>query len=273
MIKNRFTVFLLVLAVLMPSRLFASFDVWKDAVWDLGVGAGGFIYNLYPGSADTDSFVVPLPYFTYTSPVIEIDRGITGFLYQSDSLEVDISADFALPVNSRKSGARQGMPNLDAVLQLGPSLEWLLSDRRANVDARFELPLRIAVSSDLQNVKQQGWLLEPRFSLEHKRQAKQGMSYKATIGVRYATSDYHAYYYDVLPAFVTAQRSGFSANGGYGGVFAKVRASYRSGNWILWVLARHTALNDAAFVDSPLVEQKNYNLFAVGFAWVFAQNR
>ena len=136
--------------------------ILENAEWDLGAGLAGFQYQIYPGSRAVNSFVLPVPYLTFKSPLLEIDRGITGFLYSSDKLVVDISADFALPVNSSKSRVRQGMPDLDAVLQLGPSLEFLLGDTSTEPDIRFELPFRIALATDLEKTNNLGWLVEPR---------------------------------------------------------------------------------------------------------------
>ena len=120
--------------------------------WQLGAGIAAFNLNLYPGSTDTKNYVLPIPYFTLVSEKLEIDRGIRGFLFKSDDVVLDVSADFGIPVDSDDSRARIGMPDLDAVLQLGPSLEFLLTElRRDQIDVRFELPLRAAISSDLKH--------------------------------------------------------------------------------------------------------------------------
>ena len=241
--------------------------------WQLGAGIAAFNLNLYPGSTDTKNYVLPIPYFTLVSEKLEIDRGIRGFLFKSDDVVLDVSADFGIPVDSDDSSARIGMPDLDAVLQLGPSLEFLLTElRRDQIDVRFELPLRAAIASDLKHSSNEGWLMEPRFSIEKRRILKSGMAMKFTLGLKYATRDFHAYYYDVDPGFSTATRPAYASEKGYGGSFAKLRASWREGDWIWWTLLRYQNLNGAIFENSPLVEEKDYYLFGVGFAWIFAQN-
>ncbi|MCK4704760.1 MAG: MipA/OmpV family protein, partial [Gammaproteobacteria bacterium] len=196
-----------------------------------------------------------------------------GFLFKSDSVVLDISADFGIPVDSDDSSVRIGMPDLDAVLQLGPSLEFLLTElRRDKIDVRFELPLRAAIASDIKHTSNEGWIMEPRFSIEKRRMLKSGLAMKFTVGLKYLTQDFYAYYYDVDPGFSTTTRPAYASEKGYGGSFAKVRASWREGDWIWWTLLRYQNLNGAVFENSPLVEEKNYYLFGVGFAWVFAQN-
>ena len=245
----------------------------KDAEWQLGAGLASFNLNLYPGSADKKDYILPVPYFTLVTDKLEIDRGTRGFLFKSDRIVLDVSADFGVPVDSDDSRARVGMPDLDTILQVGPSLEYLFTNlRRDMVDVRFELPLRAAIASDIKHTSNEGWLLEPRFSIEKRRMLKSGLAMKFTLGVKYGTRDFHAYYYDVAPGFSTASRPAYVSEKGYGGSFASLRASWREGDWIWWTFLRYQNLNGAVFEDSPLVEQKGYYLIGVGFAWVFAQN-
>ena len=262
------------LNILLSLSLFYSVNsVSKDIIWDLGAGVAAFSLDLYPGSAAKKQYIFPIPYFTLVTKSLEIDRGIRGFLFKSENVVLDVSADLGIPVDSDDSQARKGMPDLDAVLQVGPSLELLLTElRRDQIDVRFELPLRAAIASDIKHTRNEGWLMEPRFSIEKRRMYKSGLAMKFTLGLKYATRDFHAYYYDVAPNFSTATRPAYASEKGYGGSFANVRASWREGDWIWWTLLRYQNLNGAVFEDSPLVEEKGYYLFGVGFAWVFAQN-
>ncbi|MDH5386981.1 MAG: MipA/OmpV family protein [Gammaproteobacteria bacterium] len=263
-----------VLPVLISlSFFYCSASISKEIAWQLGAGIAEFNLNLYPGSTDTKNYILPIPYFTLVSEKLEIGRGIRGFLFKSDDVVLDLSADFGIPVDSDDSGVRIGMPDLDAVLQIGPSLEFLLTElRRDQIDVRFELPLRAAIASDIKHTSNEGWIMEPRFSIEKRRILKSGLAMKFTAGLKYATQDFHAYYYDVDPGFSTATRPAYASEKGYGGSFAKIRASWREGDWIWWTLLRYQNLNGAVFEDSPLVEQKDYYLIGVGFAWIFAQN-
>ena len=259
--------------LLLLPFLYAASSASKEMQWQLGVGMAAFDLSLYPGSADKKNYVLPLPYFTLESERLKIDTGIKGFLFQSEHVELDVSADLGVPVDSDDSSARLGMPDLDAVVQIGPSLEFLLTGRRRDqLDVRFELPVRAVIASDIKHSSNEGWLLEPHFSVEKRRMYKSGLAMKFTLGLKYATRDFHAYYYDVAPVFSTTTRPAYLSEKGYGGFFTGMRVSWREGNWIWWTLLRYQNLNGAVFEDSPLVEQKDYYLLGVGFAWVFAQN-
>lgn len=244
-----------------------------ETQWAMGLGLGMFNYRYYPGAKQSNKLFLPAPYFTYRSPMFEVDRGIKSFIYHSEVIIVDVSADFGVPVDSDDTIARKGMPDLDFVLQLGPSLEFLLNDRRKNYfDLRFELPVRIAVTVDVTDMQSIGYLLEPRFTLAHKRDSETGLSHKATMGLKFATREYNAYYYDVAPEFVTAQRPEYSSGAGFSGSFINYRLSYKTSGFIYWAFIRYQSLRGAEFENSPLVLDKDYYFFGVGFAWIFASS-
>ena len=248
-------------------------DTEQKTQWVVGIGLGVFDYHLYPGAKESKRWVLPVPYFTYRSPGFEIDRGIKSFLYNSKTIVIDISADFVLPVDSDDTRARLGMPDLDLSLQLGPSVEFLLNDKASNYfDVRFEIPLRGAYAIGSRNVEQIGYLIEPRISFNHRRSGKTGFSQKGTIGLKFATRDYHAYYYDVAEEFSTAARSAFESDAGFGGSFAKYRISYKTSDFVYWGFIRLQSLRSAVFENSPLVVQKDYYFVGVGFSWIFAQS-
>jgi outer membrane scaffolding protein for murein synthesis (MipA/OmpV family) len=245
----------------------------ENVEWALGLGLGVFEYNLYPGSKATNRLILPAPYFTYLSSRFEIDRGIKSFIYHSNIIVIDISADFLLPVDSDDTEVRKGMPDLDFMLQAGPSLEFKLNDKNKNYfEARFEIPLRLAFTTSFSSVENIGYLIEPRFSFDHQRSSKTGLSHKATMGLKFATQDFHAYYYDVAPEFATAMRPEYNSDAGYGGSFFNYRVTYKTGGLVYWMFLRYQSLRGAEFEDSPLVEKLDYSLIGFGFSWIFAGN-
>ena len=270
------TIILLILLIMRSSVLIASEPpkINTDKTeWSMGIGIGAFDYLLYPGAVESNRFIFPVPYFTYRSPKFEVDRGFRSFLYDSDNIVLDISADFGLPVDSEDTRARKGMPDLDFMLQIGPSLEFKLNDRsKSYFDARFEIPVRVAFVTDLPNVDHIGYQVEPRFSFDHRRSASAPVAHKTTIGIKFATQDFHAYYYDVAPEYATPIRSVYKSDAGFGGSFIKYRISYKTRDYIYWMFLRYQSLRGAEFEDSPLVLKNDYYFIGVGFSWIFASS-
>lgn len=275
-IKNHYKPFQLFLTLFFIIGTVCADDARKEnseTEWTLGAGLGVFNYKLYPGAKRSDQLVLPVPYFTYRSPMFEIDRGIKSFIYNSEEMVVDISADFGLPVDSDDTEARQGMPDLDFVLQLGPSLEFMLNDKKTNYfDVRFEIPARVAFVANLSNSKNIGYLIEPRLSFNHHRSSRNGLSHKATIGLKFATQEFNAYYYDVAAEFAIATRAEYKSNAGFAGGFINYRMAYNKNNFVYWAFVRYQSLRGAQFEDSPLVLQKDYYFFGAGISWIFARS-
>ena len=159
------------------------------------------------------------------------------------------------------------------MLQIGPSLEFKLNDRsKSYFDARFEIPVRVAIVTDLPNVDHIGYQVEPRFSFDHRRSASAPVAHKTTIGIKFATQDFHAYYYDVAPEYATPIRSVYKSDAGFGGSFIKYRISYKTRDYIYWMFLRYQSLRGAEFEDSPLVLKNDYYFIGVGFSWIFASS-
>jgi outer membrane scaffolding protein for murein synthesis (MipA/OmpV family) len=241
--------------------------------WELGAGLAGFDIPLYIGSAQSKQYLLPVPYAKLKAKYLEFDEGLRGFLFTSPTMRLDVSADAGVPVRSKDSIARQGMPNLITTLQLGPSLEITMSGSRTGLsESRLEFPVRLALSTDIKNTEKVGWVFEPRFTYQGRREYKQGFAYVATVGLSYATREYHAYYYDVDTAFVTPQRPAFSSDKGYSGLITNLVASWRDDEMIYWATLRYRNLNNVVYENSPLVEDKDYYFVGAGVTWVFAGN-
>jgi outer membrane scaffolding protein for murein synthesis (MipA/OmpV family) len=250
-------------------------DVYaQQTEWEVGVGASAFHVPYYPGSSEGDNYIIPYPYFLYRSENLEIENGIDLTLFKSKRLRFNLSADLGVPVNSSDSDARAGMPDLDLVVQIGPSLEYTLAGGRFKPShTRFELPVRAAIATDLGSADSVGWIIEPRLSYETRRPYKTGFANMISVGLRYSTEELHGYYYDVAPEFVTVDRPAFNAEGGYGGFFADYIANWRTHDFIFWSFVRYQNLDGAKFENSPLVEQTDYWVLGAGVTWIIAKNR
>ena len=95
------------------------------AFWELGIGISGITFPDYVGSDERRTWPLPFPYVVYQSRRIKVDQGtVSGILPLTDRLSLDVSAGGALPVDSSHNKAREGMDDLDAVGEIGPSLKY-----------------------------------------------------------------------------------------------------------------------------------------------------
>ena len=260
--------------ILFCCMIVLSASVYADKKqWELGVGIAALDIPLYPGSSQSKTYIFPVPYVVYRSEKLEINNGVDLTLFKKPGIRFNVSADLGVPVNSSDSEARAGMPDLDLVIQFGPSLEITLAGGRFKPShLRLDLPVRVAIATDFGSAESVGWIFEPRLSYESRRPYKTGFANLISAGLRFSTEELHGYYYDVEPAFVTPTRPEFKTQGGYSGLFIDYIANWRSEDFILWALLRYQNLEGAAFEDSPLVEQKDYLMFGAGLTWVFARN-
>ena len=120
---------MLTLAYLCGALISAQADPTSDKpanadllpLWEIGVGAAHFNLPQYIGSDQRTKGSLPFPYFVYRGESINISRdALSGRLFKSARLVIDMSADFSLPVDSNENDARDGMPDIDFLVE-----EWV----------------------------------------------------------------------------------------------------------------------------------------------------
>ncbi|MDH3690346.1 MAG: MipA/OmpV family protein [Gammaproteobacteria bacterium] len=239
-------------------------------LWEIGAGGGGLRIPDYRGADEFQSFVFPIIYPVYRGRILRVDdEGVRGFLFKSDRLKFDISLDAAIPVDSDDNDAREGMPDLDATVQFGPSLEIKLWDAPLSLQrVSLNLPLRGVFAVDASSVDGIGLTFSPNIKYNRTvtildRQWKLRLS----GGLEFGSNRFHDYYYEVKPEFVTPVRPAFDPDAGFGGtrfIFTFNGRHPKGKNWIS-VFARYDQIDGATFEDSPLVRRSSG--FTVGFIY------
>ncbi len=237
-------------------------------LWEVGAGFAVIDFPVYRGSDERRAYLLPAPYLNYHGQYLQVSRERARALFlRRDRVELDVSVNGSVPAKGAK--ARSGMPNLDATLELGPSLNVHLyydEDRRTNVDLR--LPVRSAIASDFSRVYDVGWLFQPQLDLDLHDVMHEGWNMGFVVGPVFADRRYHQYFYNVAPQYATPTRPAYTAPGGYGGMqfiwaLSKRYPGYWTGGFMKW-----DNLNGAVFANSPLVTSKSY--FTIGWAvtWI-----
>lgn len=242
----------------------------EQPLWELGIGAAAISFPDYRGSSRQRGYILPVPLFAYRGEFLQVDREkMRGLLFRSDRVEVELSVNGSVPVRSSDNPVRQGMPDLDPTVELGPSLDLRLahSERRT---LRLRLPVRAQIASDLRSVHGAGWVANPNLSLDVR--LDRGWRLGLVAGVLFGDRRNHDYYYGVAPEFARAGRPAYDAHGGYSGAQAIVALSKRFGAWFVGGFVKQDFLEGAAFASSPLVERR-YNIAAgIAIGWTFARS-
>ncbi len=243
-------------------------------LWEAGAGIAALRLPDYRGADQHTAYVLPIPYFVYRGEFLKADRnGVRGTLFDNDKVELNLSLNGTLPVNSRDNLARSGMRNLKPTVELGANLSinlWQSATQDFKLD--FRAPIRTAVTVE-SSPQQIGWRFAPNLNLDIKNPAGlPGWNLGILAGPLFDSRRYNAYFYAVDPSQATATRPVYTASGGYSGAQATLALSKRyAGTWVGGFL-RYDTLAGAVFEDSPLVRQRSAVSAGVAVTWIFGES-
>lgn len=242
-----------------------------EPLWEAGVGVGAGSFPEYRGSNERSEYAVPIPYLVYRGDRFRVGRdGARGVLAETPDYELDIDVEGAVPVESSDDGPRAGMEELDPILEVGPLVDWRLG-RTAVGRWTLRLPVRAAVATDLRSASHEGWTFHPQIRL-NAPDLVGSWDFRISLGPRYASRNFHAYYYDVAPGDVRPGREQYRAPGGYSGTALRMGGARRYGQLWVGAFVQYDNLSGAAFEDSPLVETKHAVAVGFGLSWVIRQS-
>lgn len=249
------------------------FNVQAETQYKLGIGLGNVSANDYPGSSESQSITSPIPYLQIKTDWFDLDReGLHTNFFANTNFRLDFSFDFGLPVKSSENTARNGMPDLHPVGQVGPLLIYQLIDD-PDLKWQIQFPVTYAYAFDNLDMEYIGWFANPRVYIEYLVSNKNlPLDISASFGPVFGSENYHQYYYSVDNSYQTVDRAAYNADAGPGGYRFNFSVTRRMNGYWLGLYVRYQNLSNAVFADSPLVEQQSYWMIAVGASWLFAGN-
>lgn len=247
----------------------------EKPLWEVGLGVAVIDFPDYRGADERHTYALPLPYFIYRGEVFQSDRdGARSRFFKNDRFDLDISLNGSIPVESSDNAARNGMPDLDPTLEIGPKLGIkLLRNQARGVQVGLTLPVRTVIATDFSGARNVGWVFEPRLDADFKRTwLGEGWNVGVTLGPLFGDKRFHNYFFGVAPEFATAQRAAYTADGGYGGLRLLAALSKRFPSFWFGAFVRADTLAGSVVEASPLVRQKKS--YAVGFAvtWTLGES-
>jgi MipA family protein len=266
----------LLIFILFGSTLFSSPVLGKQLpLWEAGLGGTVLIMPDYRGSDETRLYLLPFPFLVYRGDFLKIDREqISGLLFKTNRLQLDMSFHGSVPVDSAKNKARQGMPDLDPTFEFGPSLQVLLAeDKISEYKITLSFPIRAVMSTDGKSLNGAGWNFTPRFNVDLFNIGKKGWEFGLSLGPIFGDQIYHNYYYQVEKGYATPERPTYSAQGGYGGMQCSFYLGKKFKKTVWGLFARAEDLHGTAFSDSPLLKSSFSVMGGLYFSWVFMESK
>jgi outer membrane scaffolding protein for murein synthesis (MipA/OmpV family) len=249
----------------------------KNAQYSIGMGAGVTYLNDYIGSDESNAYVFPFPFIYFKSDKFKIDRNaFEGNVFTNKKWHLSFDVAGSLPVNSKNNKAREGMPDLDWVGEMGPSIEYYVQgDTSSNNRLYIDWSIRKAVATNFKHINSIGWVSQ--LSLNQKYQVPRKIFggdfvIDSSISVLYNSSQYSRYYYDVSIEHENYLREQYTASSGYAGVRLAIGGTWRKDNYWIGVFTRYSNLNGVAFENSPLVKKNHNVLFGFAVSYIFLSN-
>lgn len=243
-------------------------------LWEAGIGAALLNMPDYRGSDERRTLLLPYPYLIYRGDILQVERErISGRLFQTDRVLLDFSLSGNIPVKSKDNSARSGMPDLDPIAEVGPSLNVTLAEERGAYRLGLTLPLRAVFSTDFSSVRQEGWVFHPRLVFTRPNLIPgSGVNLVVSAGPMFADQSYHRYFYAVEPAYARAGRPAYDPGSGYSGTAVSLGLNKNLDPLILNAFVSVDFLQGAAFADSPLVRQKTSLMAGLSVSWIFLKS-
>lgn len=236
-------------------------------LWEAGVAVLGANGPDYPAAGTRRTRGIVAPIVIYRGAWIKSDDdGVRSEVLKQGNLQIDLSASAGF--NARSNGARQGMPDLDYMLQLGPQAVYRVPlDGGQQVSAH--LKARGVVSTDWKNVNGRGWVVEQEFRWVRRGWPDAASQVIAGAQFFWASEKLHDYFYQVDPTQATAARPAYDARSGYFGSALRTGYARRLSPTLTATAGLTVNLHGgAANRESPLFQKSTNTSVLLALVWV-----
>lgn len=276
MIKLSTPALAILATLLTPLTAFAQtseFSLEKKPVWEVGLGYGYIDSVDYPGSKDPNIAQLGLPFFIYRSPILRVgDGGVGAVAVEEPRLQLDVSLGGALNAESEPGSVREGFPDLDLLIELGPRLQYKLVDRQwdngTSSEITWDSEFRAVLATDFKGIRAQGFVIGSGLAFRQRAIAGDKIDFILNADISFADQRYNDYLYSVPTEFVTDQRERYEAKAGYveSRLFLGLAIRPIESLRIFTGVAAFNYANSANR-NSPLFETNTSTQYAVGIVW------
>lgn len=250
-------------------------DKGTQPLWEAGLFAGGAWLPDYPAASQGQYRALPLPYLIYRGDVLKIgDNGLVRAEADvGDRWEFDVGLSGSFDSDSEDNRARQGMPDLDLLLEAGPAVTYHLLPRGGKVMLDASLEVRAVISAEFVDFGYEGVSINPKLSMVHLDPFGTGTVLYSSIGPVWGFDGVNEYFYEVRPEYATADRPAYDADEGYVGTRLNIGVSHDVSERVrVFAGTQIGYFGGAANEDSPLFRDKWNVGVGVGLTWSFWQS-
>lgn len=259
-----------------PDRDLTGFEALDETqpLWEFG--AGGVMIDVpnYPASSERNFIALAAPYLVYRGDVFRLGggNGARAVVVEESNYEFDLSFGGAFSADSDDNTAREGMPELDFLFEVGPQLIYRVKDFKFDEGGNGRLNARIQAravfSTDFDRIDSRGYVIEPTLSYQQRGRLFDKTGLNLSFSMTFASENLQDYFYQVDQEFVTDNRDQFDAKGGYLGSELSVGFSFPLRKNMRGFFGGSVQFHQgAANQDSPLFEKDITYSVAAGFVW------
>lgn len=259
-----------------PDRNLTGFEAPDEPqpLWEFGLGGGVLEVANYPASSERNFIAIAAPYVVYRGDVFRVGGGggARAVVIEEGDFEVDLSFGGAFAADSDDNTARDDMPELDFLFEVGPQFIYTLKDfafddgGNARLNARLQT--RAVFSTDFGRIDHRGYVVESTLSYQQRGVWLEKTGLNLSISAIYASEKLQDYFYQVDAEFATDTRAAFDAKSGYLGSELSIGFSFPIAKNARGFIGGGAQFHQgAANEDSPLYEDDITFSIAAGFVW------
>lgn len=261
--------------LLFLSSITTSVFAKELPLYEFGVGGGVFNTPHYPGSDQRQQRELFIPIFRYRGKILKADKGgMRAEFIKTDKYLMDLSFSAAFPANSKDNKAREGMPDLDWIGEIGPRFKiHLIKDSGDSQVLDLNLQLRAVLSTDFNSITYKGNVFHPVLKFRKWNLFNKKLSLSLSYGVIWSDEKIMDYFYEVDTNYVTETRKRFNAKAGLIEQHIDLSISYKvTENLSIFSFMQNNYYSQATNKTSPLHLKDETTSYAIGVSWYLYQS-
>lgn len=238
---------------------------------EIGVGYGFGSIADYPAADEYSRKTVLLPLIIYKGDILKSDQeeGTRAELFKSQEIEINLSFGARFSSDSENNKARIGMPNLNYILETGPSLNYKLWRLPKVASLTLQIPLRLTFETDFRKTDFLGLVFEPELKFQKINFLVPNLTASTSVAVEFFNERVANYYYQVANRYVTADRPAYEAKAGLASMSIGQSFLYEYNRFNFIFGANHSYFGKSENTASPLYKSDTNTSIFVALAWFF----